>query len=1097
MDYRPREIPAEGTYVGAHLRSASKSSHSPRMPQPRIRIWLLGRFSVRVGDEEVPPAAFGGRLVRTLVRILVIRRGEMAPKDVLVDALWGERPPADPVRNLEILVVRARKALGDTTPIETGPGGYTFTRATDCWVDVERLVELAVAGRHQLSAGRPGAALSSFRGAIELWEGEPLPEDSYSEWAQEARRELARRYLDTLEGAAIAALAIGDNTDAVLHAERAVTREPLREASHLLLAQGLAASGDVAAALDTLAAFRRRLSEELGLDPSPDTAVLQARILRGEPLSTPVSVPVAAAGPTAPVEELTFVGRDAELQAVLQIQQEGRSGVVLVTGLSGSGKSRLLAEAAARSSVPVVSARAFLAERQETWSLARSLVREALALDMGAVHAITDHAARALAYVMPEIEELRVIPRPSIDPESRRALALEGAVRIVEASGAGLVLTDDVQWADATSLALLGSIAERTGVGLAIAYRPEEVDAGSILADSLEVLRRRGAVEVPLGSLAREAVVALVADAELARVIAEETDRTPIAIVEVLRALAREGAILRTADGPWIVRADPSTLRASETARAGQRRGIEVRAGRLSVEPRAELSRLALLGREVPARLLARAAGSEQARTLDALDVLLRAGLARLGDAGWATAHDLVAETIAAALPPEVRARRHAELADALREEGADPGEVAYHLAGAGDPLAAARGYADGAFGALLRSANDEAERLADAGMDFEADEETRVALLRARGEARSRRGDLAGGEADLWKVLEHTPKGAAWSQTMARLAWLVAGERDYREGLKLAEAAIAAAGRDRAAQANALAVAGRIDMNLGDLQRCRARAGEALSIFEDIGDAEGIAQVLDLQAIATFEEGELREAVALFERAATLFTSRGALFRAVMPLATRSRALALMGRYREGVVDSDRALALARMLAYPEGECYALLQRAFPLVGLGRVDEAESAAAAAVSIAERLNHREWLSAAKAARATALQAAGDLAAAEAEFRTALELAEGMPIHTTIAASGLAGLLVAAGRAAEAPPFVQRAVAASERNRGAYHVAQLARAEVAATLGDPGARRMAAEALAEAEAAGHLGIVPRLRALAGEQAPTTGGARRSG
>jgi hypothetical protein len=50
-----------------------------------------GRFSVRVGDEEVPPGAFGGRLVRTLVRILLTRRGEMAPKDVLVDALWGER----------------------------------------------------------------------------------------------------------------------------------------------------------------------------------------------------------------------------------------------------------------------------------------------------------------------------------------------------------------------------------------------------------------------------------------------------------------------------------------------------------------------------------------------------------------------------------------------------------------------------------------------------------------------------------------------------------------------------------------------------------------------------------------------------------------------------------------------------------------------------------------------------------------------------------------------------------------------------------------------------------------------------------------------
>jgi hypothetical protein len=75
-------------------------------------------------------------------------------------------------------------------------------------------------------------------------------------------------------------------------------------------------------------------------------------------------------------------------------------------------------------------------------------------------------------------------------------------------------------------------------------------------------------------------------------------------------------------------------------------------------------------------------------------------------------------------------------------------------------------------------------------------------------------------------------------------------------------------------------------------------------------------------------------------------------MFRAVMPLATRSRALALMARYEEGLADSDRALGLARTIGYPEGECYALWQRTSPLVGVGRIDEA---AQAAVTIAERL----------------------------------------------------------------------------------------------------------------------------------------------
>ncbi len=61
-----------------------------------------------------------------------------------------------------------------------------------------------------------------------------------------------------------------------MHAERAVAREPLREASHLLLAQALAASGDAAGALEAPASYRARLADELGLDPSPEFKELQA-----------------------------------------------------------------------------------------------------------------------------------------------------------------------------------------------------------------------------------------------------------------------------------------------------------------------------------------------------------------------------------------------------------------------------------------------------------------------------------------------------------------------------------------------------------------------------------------------------------------------------------------------------------------------------------------------------------------------------------------------------------------------------------------------------------------------------------------------------
>ena len=60
-----------------------------------IEIRLLGRFSARRGEEEIPPAAFRQRLTRNLVQILLTRRGSFVSRDALTQALWPLPPPAD------------------------------------------------------------------------------------------------------------------------------------------------------------------------------------------------------------------------------------------------------------------------------------------------------------------------------------------------------------------------------------------------------------------------------------------------------------------------------------------------------------------------------------------------------------------------------------------------------------------------------------------------------------------------------------------------------------------------------------------------------------------------------------------------------------------------------------------------------------------------------------------------------------------------------------------------------------------------------------------------------------------------------------------
>ena len=163
-------------------------------PVAGIEVQLLGRFLVRRAGEEVPAASFGGRLVRVLVRLLVSRRGNFVSRDVLAEALWPERMPADPSTNLRVLVQRARAALGDPHLIVTGPGGYSFAVGAGCDVDTEVLLAAGSRPvRSTLAAGQAGAALREFRSALDLWAGDPLAEDAYEDWAQEIRGGLGAR----------------------------------------------------------------------------------------------------------------------------------------------------------------------------------------------------------------------------------------------------------------------------------------------------------------------------------------------------------------------------------------------------------------------------------------------------------------------------------------------------------------------------------------------------------------------------------------------------------------------------------------------------------------------------------------------------------------------------------------------------------------------------------------------------------------------------------------------------------------------------------------------------------------------------------------
>ncbi|QJY45228.1 BTAD domain-containing putative transcriptional regulator [Pseudonocardia broussonetiae] len=1034
-----------------------------------MQLQLLGRFQVRRDGREVPPAAFGGRKVRALLRVLAVRRPDLVPHDVLAEALWPDRLPADPAANLGVLVNRARRALGDPALIVTGTGGYALG---DCEVDAGRFLAAVEASR---TADTDGAVLQAASTALALW-GEPLPEDSYAEWASEPRERLHRARVEAAERAAGAALALGDPRRASSWAADAVAAEPLRESATLVLAEALAAAGDPAAALARLADLRVRLSDELGVDPSAAVDALRLALLRG---AGPAVVRVSAPAPAAPrvFGEPVFSGRAEELVR-LRTAVDARQ-VAGLAGVAGAGKSRLLAELTRSCPLPVLAARAFLPERAEAWGLARSLLREALATDAAVADTLPPRVRHAVECLLPEWGSGSAA---AVDGESGRALLLAGGLRVLEvAAGTGAVLVvDDLQWADPSSVLLLGSaLARLPQLAAVFAFRGEEL-APSVMA---ELRGGRPGDDVVLGPLPVASVGRMVGHDELASTVAAATDGTPFAVVEVLRELVRRDAVVPFAHG-WQPRSPDVLALAAELGREGQRRTLRRRVARQGGVPAEVLAVLALLAREAPASTIASACGSDPRAVLDALSALAAAGLVRLGERGWATAHDLVAETVVAGMDAGGRGRLHGLLARALDAEDADPSETARHHRDAGNAHEAALAFARAAAASLAAHATGEATAMAVAGLALDPPPALRADLLAVRAEADA---GTRAALTDLRAALSATGPGPLRSRRMSRLAMLTFGAEDPHRAAELAELAIVEAAADAGARAFALETAAILDMNLGRPDRGRDRAEAALDVYRVSGDAAGVARILDGRAMATFLDGRIAAGVETFGRVAQLFTDSGELLRVVTPRSTRGHGLVFLGRPADGLAEATAALHLARDLDAPERCAYALWHRSEALSALGETAEAEADAREALATARGVDHRGWTATAHRALGIALVARGELDDAAAEFAASSAAAgESLTLFASWAAARAALVAVARGALAGVDEMVARALATGPPL--GHYEARLAEVELLAAREDPGTAARSADALTVARDGGHTASVERLVQLSGAAGP---------
>ncbi|MET7330309.1 BTAD domain-containing putative transcriptional regulator [Nonomuraea sp. NPDC005650] len=1065
---------------------------------PGLDVLVLGPVTVRAGDATI---VVDRLLERALLTRLALAGGSPVPDARLAADLWGEAELARPTERLRVLASRLRAALpalpavppapalpgptgpigplgpalpsspvvpsgpalpsgralpagsalpsGPAGPARAGagagrsrqasflvrtPGGYALdAHAAD-------LVQARAAAERAHAAARSGdhaGARGSAAQALGLWRGAALTDLRAIPYAELEGERLEAWRLDLLVQRLTADLALGAAAEVSAELERLADEQPLHERLSCLLALALYRTGRQADALDRLARLRRRLADALGVDPVPETAALELRILRQDPSlqlphavtpeveiaprpvpsspsagspapgpSSPSAGSPAPGPPPFPVESpaadqprpqvrlpgpaTSFVGRDGELAAL--VRRLARPGLVTLTGGPGSGKSRLAIE-----------------------------------------------AARAVAQA--PAAEARTVTLVELAPLSR-----EGAVRAAVAAAAGLESESDDP---------LPELAAR-------------LEGGLLVLDNAEHLIDQVA-ELVIGLLSRTGGLAVLVTSQLPLLAAgEELNRVgPLP--------ARAAATLFTQRcAPDQAGADPAAVAAICAAVDRLPLGIELAAG---------LTRtltVAQLAARVEDRLRLLVGGG---RNAGGRHTSLRAAL------DWS--HDLLAERERLVLRRvsvfsggfDLEAAEHVvpavpTMADGT-EEAVIVGDVAPALAELADrSLVTVETSGGGRRFGLLETVRDYARAKLAAGGETEGALAAHlgwcVAFVRRIGEPT----DFAAAEEvsavfaewpNLLDALERAP-GTERAADGLRLAlelhtpWLIRGW--YGEAERHFSALADAPGSTPTEQASALCDHAFVSTMVGKFDAAADLLTRAAELAEIASDDMVTMNVLYYRGIVEIERGRLRDAfpplLQGLEHAERISrTQRVSAFADAL-----GTLLLYSGDPEQALQRYVTANAFDLQTGDEHGLARGLSNQAQALLGMGHLKEALACATESDHYAERLDDRQILPLNELIRGATAVAEGDLARAEGHMRTAVGYAVTDGSGASMAHIDLADVLIRRGELGEAAALLDEVYAESAERSTPWLAARAVSAALALATG---ARARAGE-LAEATAA---------------------------
>jgi DNA-binding SARP family transcriptional activator len=659
---------------------------------------VLGSLEVAKGNRVVD---FGGPMRRKLVARLLVAAPEPVPAATLQGDLWDGHPAAAAGATLRSHLAGVRGAMGKKRVVST-TAGYRL-EVVDDEVDAQRFRRCLRSGVDLVAQGRCAEALKVIQDAVDMWRGPALEGFAGSEWASAYAARLEDERVQAAVCLLYCHLALGLDMEAAALARVGLATWPEHDDFLVGLMTALYKCGRQTEALRAFQSRRSALRER-GLVPSPQVLRAEEAVLTHDPalmfcppayfasfgaasapgsntpgssapgvqlaLATPpLAAKDPALGPWAlrPVARQVFVGRHQELlsfEAALADAVAGELSVSVVTGEPGIGKTALLAEMAERAEQRgLVVLYGGVTESAGLPLLPfRSALRDFLTRTSNIGDRLGRHAEE-LVRLVPEVAKVVPdLPAPlSSAPEVERWQLFEAVNAWLGSAGDGqptVLLLDDVQWADPTTLSLLRHLLAHPtqgGTAVVLAYRSTEA-CSSVLSMIAALRARAGTKFFELGGLSIDETtsVAVQAAATPGRLEGGELWRlsagNPLFIHQLLGTWA--GADRRERRLP------PSVVQV-----------VAQRVDRLGPDVASTLSMASLMGEEFDLVILAAALQRDEHWVLGAVEEARRAALTEeTGVDCWRFNHDIVRQALAGTWSVSASSRAQTKIATAMAD---------------------------------------------------------------------------------------------------------------------------------------------------------------------------------------------------------------------------------------------------------------------------------------------------------------------------------------------------------------------------------------------------------------------------------------------